>query len=186
MSSGDAFHQRGEALENQFFAKVDEELVKKLREKQEVQDLQKMLGVCDSTAKSLHALGVSTETSAALRLAPLVAVAWADGLLESKERDAVLQAAALHGITQDQPSGKLLAVWLQSPPPRDCLEFWCEYAATLVSNMTPEAAQSLKESIVNDLKKVASATGGVLGWGAVSDGESAILRRVEAALTRKN
>ncbi len=67
-----------------------------------------------------------------------------------------------------------------------CLEFWCEYAATLVSNMTPEAAQSLKESIVNDLKKVASATGGVLGWGAVSDGESAILRRVEAALTRKN
>ncbi len=57
MSSGDAFHQRGEALENQFFAKVDEELVKKLREKQEVQDLQKMLGVCDSTAKSLPRAG---------------------------------------------------------------------------------------------------------------------------------
>ncbi len=98
MSSGDAFHQRGEALENQFFAKVDRELLEKLQQKQDMESLRDQLKIDDSTASALRTAGVTSQSAAALRLVPLIAVAWADGRIEAAERAVVLKAAASQGI----------------------------------------------------------------------------------------
>ena len=186
MSSGDAFHQRGTALENQFFAKVDEKLLAKLHEQQDVDSLAKSLGISPEIAKSLLAAGVTTHSAAALRLVPLVAVAWADGRIEPEELQVVVKAAESHGIKADQPAGQLLASWLKVAPTSDLLKTWGEYAASLVAHMSADQAANLKSSIIDELKSVANAAGGVLGWGAVSDGESKLMHVVEDALTRKN
>ena len=48
----------------------------------------------DAVLEKLANFGMDASTLAALSLAPLVLVAWADGEVDAKERDAVLAAAA--------------------------------------------------------------------------------------------
>lgn len=183
MSSGDSIQQRGNALENQFFAKVDQELVEKLRQQLASEELGKSLGITDpKLGISLVNLGLTASTCTAIRLAPLVAVAWADGSIEPTERKAVLDAAATAGIPADSPALKVLANWLAVPPSSELLSDWCQYVSTLLGKLGPTEAEAFRQGVINGIKNVAQASGGVLGWGTVSDGESKIMKTIEAAL----
>src|SRR6478735_273609 len=51
-----------------------------------------------SLLADLLAAGIRPETFACLSLLPLCEVAWADGDISNREREAVMQAAAHHGI----------------------------------------------------------------------------------------
>ena len=74
--------ERGE--EAQYFRRKDQELLQKLREKAQLDELANMLGqklqVDDPVLlKRIVADGVTLETGAAFLLAPLVQIAWAEG-----------------------------------------------------------------------------------------------------------
>ena len=65
------------------------------------------------------------EKIAALTLAPLVEVAWADGVVTPGERDAVLKAAKALGLGQrSEFCRSTLLRWLHQPPPTEALEAW--------------------------------------------------------------
>jgi hypothetical protein len=49
--------------------------------------------------------------------------------------------------------------------------------------MDPEAATNLRESLAQEMKEVAQASGGLLGYAAVSKGESKVMQQVLDALT---
>jgi len=92
------FTGRRMELEEEFFLKRDMELLQALREKtaskQRKQALAEASGIAhDDLLDQLIELDVSGETAAALSLVPLIAVAWADGTIDAKERTAVLDAA---------------------------------------------------------------------------------------------
>ena len=54
----------------------------------------------------------------------------ADGTIDAKERSAVLEAAADHGLRADSPGLELLESWLDERPHRDVLATWGETSAS--------------------------------------------------------
>src|SRR3990172_5808857 len=100
--SSDALHKRERALEEEFFAKKNHQLRDKLKATfdQDVtrEKLKAATGITNPVVlERLIALQVRGETMAAFWLYPLVEVAWADGKLDRKERDAILEAAGAGG-----------------------------------------------------------------------------------------
>lgn len=185
MSTGDAFSRRGDALENQFFANLDRKLIEQLREKADAESLANALGIqVGPLATSLLKAGVSPQAALALRFVPMVLVAWADGRIEPEEASVVQQATTKLGVQSDSPAGQLLASWLKSPPPADMIGLWSEYARNLFEHLSASEAEMLRQSIVQEIHAVAETAGGVLGWGAVSTGESKVMQAIENALSK--
>jgi uncharacterized membrane protein YebE (DUF533 family) len=185
--SNEPLEERRKALENSFFAKQEEKLLTELRAKQAAEFAQQHLveasGISDETLiRRLIELGIAAETLAALSLAPLVAVAWADGTVDAKERSAILAAAAELGILPSHVGHRLVEAWLDKPPGRDLLTTWIEYVGALAEELTPAELHALRDDLLRRARGVAEITGGLLGLGnRISKTEQAVLDRLAAA-----
>jgi hypothetical protein len=175
------------AAEESFFAKQNEALRQRLRESEEIKAKKQALSAAsgvtdDGLLDKLVALNLPGETLAALSLAPLVMVAWADGRVDSNERAAVLSAAEGSGLGQHEASYQLLERWLAEPAPPDTLIKWKAYVEVLSATLGKEAGQALKSTILARARGVAEAAGGFLGIGSkVSSAEKAVLAELERA-----
>jgi hypothetical protein len=174
-------------LEESFFKGVDQKLLDKLRKQvateQEAAAIQRLTGLTDlKVCQAIAALDISVESLAALRLAPLVAVAWADDRVEDNERFQVINAAEKAGLARGDASFELLESWLAQRPPLELFETWVEYAKTLALSLDGEARENLQRTIVAQARSVAEANGGLLRFGSISPIEKKIIERIEAAL----
>lgn len=187
MSESDPIHKRGQALENEFFHRVDEALQQKIRLAVEREQPKAMLieatGFRDEALLD-HLLdaGIGVERLAALALVPAVWVAWADGKVTRQEREAVLEAAGKDGLNQDSVAYQLVQAWLDNRPDPSLWDLWGEYAAALAVDLPAETKESLADEIVRQATVVAKASGGTLGFGSVSAQEQAILTRIAKTL----
>ncbi|HUT13994.1 MAG TPA: hypothetical protein VMY37_02470 [Thermoguttaceae bacterium] len=185
--SGSALGGR-RALEEQFFHERDRELLQALREKTAAKERKQALaeasGITDEDLLGqLDKLNLGPETLAALSLVPLIAVAWADGKMDAKERQAVLAAAEQKDIQADHPGHQLLEGWLQRPPDKKLLKVWKDYVAALGETLSESARSALKQDLLGRARAVAEAAGGMLGLGSkVSKSEQAVLAELEEAL----
>ena len=117
-----------------------------------------------------------------MSLLPLCEVAWADGAISSRERDAVLKAAEQHGITSGSPARALLEHWLAPQPELNIMTAWKEYIAAIVSRLPQDRAVQLGEEIMGRARAIAKTSGGILGMGAkVSVSEQFALDELEHA-----
>jgi len=183
----DSFSGRRNELEEKFFAERDQELLRQLREKAASRDRKKALaeasGIDDEDLiEQLDRFEVSGETLTALSLVPLVAVAWADGSVDAKERRAVLDAAEQAGMERGHPGYPLLAQWLEQKPDAELLAVWKGYVATLSQTLSETAKTALREDLLGRARAVAEAAGGLLGLGGkISRSEQAVLSDLERA-----
>jgi len=189
MSKADSLRDRGNALEDKFFAELDSQLLEELKAKQDrentLAEFSRVTCIKDeSVLNSVIKLGISSQSIAALRVFPLVAVAWADGIVEESEREKIMDLASRHLGKADCPSYKLLRSWLEKKPTQEIMTAWLTYAGGLVEALSPSDANSLKESLVQEVKEVASASGGLLGWGSISKGEHETMNKIIAALSK--
>ena len=69
-------------------------------------------------------------------------------------------------------------------PSSEAISTWESYAKALVAALPTSEAEKLKKALINEIHTVATSSGGLLGWAAVSQGESKIMKRIEAALTK--
>ena len=120
---------REKALEELFFEKQNRKLVEQLRAEREQTEAREGLAALtgienDALIESLVGLELRPETWAALSLLPLVEVAWADGNVDDKERQAVLSAAEANGGGRGSASRELLESWLAERPASGYLEAW--------------------------------------------------------------
>ncbi len=181
------FSGRKSELEEQFFLKRDMELLQALRDKSAAKQMKAALaeasGIGDEQLLDrLVELELSGETVAALSLVPLIAVAWADGKIDDKERAAVLAAAEKQGLEKEGPCCKMLDRWLEKKPDASLLEAWKGYVASLVETLDEAAKSTLKTALLGRARAVAAAAGGILGFGnKVSASEQAMLDELEAA-----
>ncbi len=178
---------RERALENVFFAEQDRLLIARLREADAMRSRQAAIsaetGITDDTVLGqLAALGLGPGSVAALALAPLVLVAWADGVLAPKERAAVREAARQAGLDGGAEAGQILEGWLLRPPGPELLAAWRGYVRALAARLTEEACAALRRETERRARKVAEAAGGapVFG-GGVSEAEARMLREIDAA-----
>jgi len=183
---GDEEQEREQALDAYFAEEYAAELAQ-VRPTIEQQDrtsaLAAISGIQDEILlRDLGDAGIRPETFAALALLPLCEVAWADGDVSSRERDAILAAATNHGIESGSPSRALLETWLAVRPELKMMDAWREYIACLASRLPPEQAQKLSEEILGRARSIAATSGGILGLGAkVSVAEQFALDELERA-----
>ena len=84
------------------------------------------------------------EKLAALALAPLVEIAWADGHVTPGERQGVLEAAKAIGLGQrTEFCRSTLLRWLSEAPPTEALERW---RALLVPTLAEDASRSARKA----------------------------------------
>ena len=161
---------REKALEELFFEKQNRKLAEQLRGEREQVEAQEALamltGIEDETlVQTLVGLELRVETWAALSLLPLVEVAWADGKVDAKEREAVLSAAEANGITRSSASWALLEGWLAARPAAGYLEAWGASMVALCAQLEPHEREAMRREVTGRARRVAEATGGFLGLG---------------------
>ena len=181
------FSGRSSELEEKFFRERDMQLLRALREKTAAEERRKSLAEAsgithDDLLDKLDKLGVSGKTLAALLLAPLVQVAWADGKLDEKERDAVMAALEQKGVGCEHPAYQLLEGWLRRKPDPKLMEVWKAYVASLGKALGEKAKNELRDDLLQRARVVADSAGGILGLGSkISKAEQNMLDELARA-----
>ncbi len=185
----DIIHERGKSLEEAFFRHRDQQLLEKLRAdlttKTAVESLRAATGITDeNTLRELAEQNVTTESMTSLSMVPLVVVAWADGKIAPGERDALLKAAHEAGIEEGTPAYQLFESWLGQKPDSELFEAWKHYVSALKEKLDPAGFHQMTAAIMERAKRVAKASGGLLGTsvGSVSVYEEKKLKELRNTL----
>jgi hypothetical protein len=146
-------------------------------------ELVRSTGVDDNVlADELVKLGIPADGVIALRLFPLVLVAWAEGGVDPGEREAVMGEAMRIGITEQSSAWLILEDWLKSRPSATCLDAWRRYTHDIFVRMSDVAVQRLIALTAQQMTSIAKASGGRLGLGKVSEKEQSLINQVVATM----
>ena len=168
------------ALEEAFFRDVDEMIVRRLKSDADSEKARRELiqstGLHDKTLiDELSQLGVSAEGLIALRLVPLVMVAWADQGVDQSERQAVIAQALRVGVIDGSVAAVLLEHWLNHKPPARILDAWKRYMSSELASMSKVAKERLIALMEVQMTAVATSSGGHFGIGRVSAKEQQLI-----------
>lgn len=175
---------------DRFFAELEHQIVNQLREEasspQGRDELIRSTGIQDTELiDELGKLGVTADGLMALRLFPLVLVAWAEQNADASERDAVMTQAVRLGVREDSTAWVLLDQWLQKRPPGIGVDAWKRYTHEMFAEMSNVAQNRLIELTEKQMTSVAKASGGHLGFGKVSAQEKAIIHQIIESMKRQ-
>ena len=178
-------HLHTRTMEDEYFQRDDQFLIENLRELKRLEETRENLstvsGITDSAVlDKLIQLGIHPETLSSLAVIPLITVAWADGTIEPRERQAILDA--VHGSRFGKSIDlKLVGHWLETKPKPQLFEAWVHYSQALAADLSVDERRAMREELVGHAREVAEAAGGLLGLGKVSAAETAVLEKLEAA-----
>lgn len=190
--NSDSIAQHRQALHEAFFYDRDEELLEFLRgedqaaEAQAKEELGKQIGTNDpQVIEALQRAGITSSSTAAFMLLPLVRLAWADSKIQNAEFDALLKASTEEGIAYGTPSYRLLSRWLEERPSEKVIEAWIKYAHAVAHELDEASLEAFREATLGRALRVAQASGGILGLSSkVSDNERHALSDLANALTK--
>lgn len=111
----------------------------------------------------LIALGFDKDNVGVLPIVPLVAVAWADGTVQSREREAILDLAEKRGVGPDTSAYKTLDGFLSKEPTSEYLHSCIYVLREIYDTLAPDQTQRAKRNLINFTRVVAEASGGVFG-----------------------
>jgi hypothetical protein len=183
-----SLNSAAKALEDAFFAKENARLLEQLRARQKEAERRKALRDVvqiddEALVDHLLQLGLGPETVLAVALVPLAMVAWADGAIQPKERQAILDAAAEKGIAPGSLARQLLESWLDRKPSPELVEAWMRYTQTIWPKLTPQEREEVRQVGLGRARGVAEAAGGFLGLTSkISAAEQAVLDELGAVL----
>jgi hypothetical protein len=181
---------RVRTLEDEFFRKEDEQLMQRLRELKQKEAsreaLSKASGITSpAILDALLSLGIRPEIVGALSVVPLVEVAWADGTLDAKEKQAILDRAEKAGTAPGSVDHELLRSWLEHKPDPKLLTAWTHMVQGLCEQLGPQQVAALRTGLIDRARGVAKASGGFLGRGSVSTAEEEMITQLESAFRSK-
>jgi len=185
--SHDSLNERRLALEEQFFAKHDAELVAKLKVSAAQQatkaELQKLTGIANAQLLDvLASLNVGGAATLVMSLFPIVEVAWADGVVDAKERAIIDALAKAMGVDEKSPAHHYLDTWLKEKPEPKWHDLWAAYTKELSSKLSSSDRELLKATVLDRARSVAEISGGFLGLAfRVSKAEQTVLDKLAAA-----
>jgi hypothetical protein len=183
----DFLARKARLLEDEFFAKQDAILIKKLQELERMERTRKALSAVsgitnEAVLNHLVELEIHADLLATLALVPLVEVAWADGSIDAKERKAILDGSTRLGMGPASVDYVLLEAWLKQKPPEKMLTAWMTYIRGLCEVLSPVERDAIKATFLTRAREIAEAAGGLLGLTSpVSSKEEAMLKKLESA-----
>jgi len=193
------FGDREKAMEESYFRKEDARLLEKLRKKAPLDDIALALGEKlqvdnPDLLQRVKSAGISLDTAAALFLAPLVQVAWAEESVTRPEHDAVLRIARERGIAAESPAYAQLESWLHNRPEDEIFDIGIAVIKHGFSVLPVGERNERIKMILDACNEVAEASGSslgfvlalsnVMGLNRVSDSETATLDMIGKTLRR--
>jgi hypothetical protein len=175
-------------LERTFFSGPNQRQWEKLRKPTAQQERREMLrrvvAIQDEAfLNRLIAHDIGPERAMVLRLTPLIFVAWADGSVNPREREAILRAASEQGITAEKMAHEVLGDWLTRKPDPRILEQWKKYIGRIWNRFTTDEQIQMRNNLLGAAREVANAAGGILGIGAISAAERQLLDELDQLLS---
>jgi hypothetical protein len=189
MADKELFGDRRRSREEEYFRRQEQELIEKLqqrgREEATRRRMAERTGVADEEIlRDLQALGYTPETVMLLHLVPLLQMAWAEGSVSDRERDLIMEAARARGIDKDSPADQQLTSWLARRPSDELFEKTLRAIGTILEARPSEERAASQRDLLSRLTAIASASGGILGFGKVSPQEEQVLARVSEEMAR--
>jgi hypothetical protein len=189
VSDKELFGDRRRSREEEYFRRQEKELIEKLqqrgREEATRRRMAERTGVADEELlRDLQALGYTPETVMLLHLVPLLQMAWAEGSVSDRERDLIIEAARARGIDKDSPADHQRSAWLASRPSDELFEKTLHAVGTILQARPPEEREASQLDLLSRLTAIASASGGILGFGKVSPQEAQVLARISEEMER--
>ena len=186
---------REKAMEADYFRKENERLIEKLRQGAKLDDIAKALADKlqvdnQELLARVRALGITLENAPALFLTPLVQVAWAEGSVGNREREAVLRIARHRDVEEDSPAYAQLVEWLKVRPSDALFDVGLEVIKYGLAVLPPKEMEERIERLIDACHEVAAASGTelarLLGLGdGVSRVEAHMLDEFNARLRRR-
>ena len=189
MTDRDAFAERGRSLEEEYFHRKERELIEKMRVRAAAEEQRQRLGQetgvgDDDVLRDLQELGYTPETVMLLHLVPLIQTAWAEGGVTQKERDLIVKAARSRGITAGSPADQQLDLWLAQRPSDELFEKTLRAIRTILQAQPDDARAASEKDLLALASAIATASGGIVGFRAVSDEERQILAHISEELKK--
>ena len=189
MTDKDAFAERGRSLEEEFFRRKEKEVIEKMRRRAASDDQRRRLGeqagvADDEVLKDLQELGYTPETVMLLHLVPLIQTAWAEGGVSPRERDLIVKAARSRGIAAGSAADRQLDLWLTQRPSDALFEKTLRAIRAILEAQSPEARTASEKDLLSLATAIAAASGGIVGFRAVSEEERQILATISQELTK--
>jgi hypothetical protein len=185
----DAFAERGHSLEEEYFHRKEKEVIEKMRVRAAAEEQRRRLGEESGVADEevlhdLQDLGYTPETVMLLHLVPLIQTAWAEGGVSQKERDLIVKAARSRGIVAGSPADQQLELWLARRPSDDLFEKTLRAIRTILEAQPADARAAGEKDLLSLATAIAAASGGIVGFRAVSDEERQILAHISDELKK--
>src|SRR6476619_5108459 len=163
------FGDREKAMEESYFRKEDARLLEQLRKKAPLDDIALALGQkleVDSPEllQRVRDAGISLDTAAALLVAPLIQVAWAEGSVSRAEHDTVLRLARERGIATDSPAYAQLESWLHERPSDEIFDTGIAVIKHGFSVLPDGERNERIKMVLDACNEVAEASGTSLGF----------------------
>lgn len=189
MTDRDAFAERGRSLEEEYFHRKERELIEKMRVRAAAEEQRRRLGEetgvgDEDVLRDLQDLGYTPETVMLLHLVPLIQTAWAEGGVTQKERDLIVKAARSRGITAGSPADQQLDLWLAQRPSNELFEKTLRAIRTILQAQPDDARAASEKDLLALASAIATASGGIVGFRAVSDEERQILAHISEELKK--
>ena len=189
MTDRDAFAERGRSLEEEYFHRKEREVIDKMRVRAAADEQRRRLGekagVADEEVlNDLQDLGYTPETVMLLYLVPLIQTAWAEGGVSEKERSLIVKAARSRGIDEGTPCDQQLNMWLSKRPSDEMFEKTLRAIRTILQAQPAAAREASEKDLLSLASAIASASGGIVGFRAVSDEERQILTHISDELKK--
>jgi hypothetical protein len=175
--------------EEEYFRRQEQLLIDQLRQRAREEatrrDMAERTGVADQEIlRDLEMLGYTPDTVRLLHLVPLLQVASADGGVSDRERALVIEAARAHGVEAGSAADQQLATWLATPPATEFLDKTLRVSGAILQALPSEERDGCMRDLLSYSTAIASASGGILGFGKVSQAEQRILARITEELER--
>jgi hypothetical protein len=189
VADNELFGNRRRTHEDEYFRRQEQELIEKLKERGRDEATRRQLaertGLADEELlRDLQALGYTPETVMLLHLVPLVQMAWAEGSVSDRERELIVEAARARGIEAGSAADAQLASWLSARPSQALFDQTLRAIRTILEAGPSETREAGQRDLLAHLTTIASASGGILGFGKVSPQEQEVLSRVTAEIQR--
>jgi tellurite resistance protein len=164
--------------EDAYFRKQDQELRQRLRDQMSAAagQLDEQTRTADvPLADRIKALGFTGEKARVFDLMPLIHVAWADGSVSRQERATILEVVKGRGIAHGSDAFTLVETLLEARPSKEFLE-------QSIAVLKLAVGDARAENIVELCVQVASASGGFMNIGKVSDDERKLIESIAGQL----
>lgn len=189
MSDKDAFADRRRGLEEEYFHRKERELIDKMRRHAEQESDRRRLGAQAGVASEeilndLQELGYTPETVMLLHLVPLIQTAWAEGGITARERELIIKAARSRGIEAGTPADRQLAALLAERPSAEFFEKTLRAIGAILQAQSSEVRETTALDLVSLSAAIAAASGGIMGFHAVSEEERKVLAHISEELEK--